>query len=465
MSIDLIIENGTLALPEGVVKGDIAIDNGKIVAIGTSSVFPKAEEKLDASRKLVLPGAIDSHTHFELPFMGETPPETWGQGSVAALFGGTTTVVDFAIQQKGDTLMNAVKEKASRAGSLSAVDYSFHGCFTDFSNVENVIKEIKEAVDYGISSFKEFMIYKKQGWQIEDWNLYLVLQEAQKLSALVGVHAESASIGESMIDKYVQEGKVEAEYHPLSKPNFVEAEAIQRAISIARYAGARLYIVHMSTKEGVSLVKTARSEEAPIYSETCPHYLTLTDEVYSRPNGINYILSPPLRKKEDIEALWRGLADGTVSIVGSDHVAYTIEQKKRHSKTFAEVPNGAGGVETRLPILYSEGVEKGRLSLPKLVEVCCTNSAKLFGMYPKKGTITVGSDADLVVLDPKLEKILSVENLHMGSDYTMFEGMKVKGYPIITILRGNITVKDGEFLGKEGSGQFVKTNIKDEIKV
>jgi len=462
MTIDLIVENGLLVFPEGVVKGDLAIEAGRILAIGSSTAFPRAERKVDASGKFVLPGAIDTHTHFELPFMGETPPETWEQGTIAASFGGTTTVLDFVIQDKGGKLMDAVRAKVERAGKLARVDFSLHGCFTDFSDIRSVVAEVKEAVEYGISSFKEFMIYKKQGWQIDDWNLHIVLREAQKYGAIVGVHAENASIGESMIDKCLEEGKVEPVYHALSKPNFVEEEAIQRAVGIAKFACARLYIVHMSTKEGVPLVRAARAAGLPVYSETCTHYLTLTDDVYRKPDGINFILSPPLRKKEDAEALWHGLDEGSVSMVGSDHVAYTSDQKKKHSKTFAEVPNGAPGVELRLPIVYSEGVQKRRLSLPRLVEVCSTNAAKMFGIYPRKGTLMPGSDADVVVLDPKLEKTIRAGDLHMGSDYTMFEGMKVKGYPVVTILKGQIIVEGDQYLGRAADGLFLKSKMEDE---
>lgn len=463
MIINLIIKNGTLVTPSGIYKADIAIHDQKILAIGSCNAFSPSERTIDAAGKLVFPGAIDTHTHFELAFMGETSPESWDKGTIAAAFGGTTTIVDFAIQEKGASLMSAVEMKLAQADKLSAIDFAFHGCFTDFSDIAQVKSEIGPLVDYGIASFKEFMIYSKEGWMINDWNLFTVLREAKKFGAVVGVHAENASIGESWMEQLVQEGKVSAEYHPKAKPNFVEAEAIQRAISIAEFAGARLYIVHMSTREGVELVKTAKSRGLPVYSETCTHYLTFNDDVYSRPDGINYIISPPLRKNDDIDSLWQGIKNRSVLITGSDHAAYALEQKEKNSETFVTVPNGAGGVEVRFPILYSEGVRKRGLSLIQLVDVCCTNAAKLLGMYPKKGALAPESDADVVIFDPNLEKTLRCDDLHMGSDYTIYEGMKVTGYPITVISKGNVIVEDEAYIGKIGNGEYIKRNINDEI--
>lgn len=459
MVVDVLIKNGRVVNSTGIIETDIAIKGKKIVGLGYSKTFRNAEKVIDARGKYVIPGGIDSHTHLELDFMGEQGPEDWHQGTMAAAFGGTTAVIDFSIQKKGRPLLESIKADVARAESLAAIDFCMHGCFTDFTDPDKIVEEMPSVVGYGVPSFKEFMIYRKQGWLIDDWTLYRVLKKASELNALVGVHAESGIIGEEMIQKLVDEGKNGAEYHPLSKPNFVEEEAIQRAISIARFAESSLYIVHMSTQEGVKLVGDARRKGLPVWSETCPHYLTLTDEVYSRPDGINYILSPPLRKKEDIRALWNGLADGSVSIVGTDHVAFTGEQKKRNSATFASVPNGAGGVEVRLPILLSEGVNRGLLSLERMVEVSSTNSAKLFGLYPKKGIIAPGSDADIVIVDLEVEKTLSTDNLHMGPDFTMYEGFKVKGYPVTTLSKGKVIVDDDEYMGQKGDGSFIKREL------
>jgi len=463
IGIDLIIENGTVVFNGNILKTDIAIENGKIIKIGNRNHFPAAERVINAEGKLVFPGAIDTHTHFEQPFMGEVPPETWDQGTIAAAFGGNTMHIDFVVQEHGKSLLDAIKAKVSYVDALSAIDFSFHACFTDFSDMDMIRAEVRKIIEYGIPSFKEYMTYRKEGYFVNDGELYQLLREVQKFGGIVGVHAENTFIAESLIEEFLKEGKKSAKYHPLAKPNFVEAEAIQRAISIANFAGARLYVVHLSTKEGLHLIKEAKCRGEPIFAETCPHYLTLTDDVYSRPDGINYIMSPPLRKKDDIEALWKGLSDGTISVTGTDHIAYTSEQKRRHSETFANVPNGVPGVELRLPIIYSEGVRKGRISLTRMVDICSTNAAKLFGLYPKKGAILPGSDADIVIFDPKIEKTITVETLHMGTDYTIYEGMKVTGWPVITILRGKVIVENESYLGKKGDGSFIKGRIVDEI--
>jgi len=290
-----------------------------------------------------------------------------------------------------------------------------------------------------------------------------VLQNAQKLGVLVGVHAENAEIGEPWQAEMINQDKVDYKYHGIAKPNFIEAEAIQRAILIAEYAKSMLYIAHMSTKEGVELIDKSRRKGLSVWAETCPHYLTITDDIYNTDLALYSMCSPPLRTQADIDALWRGLADGSVSIVGSDHVAYTKQQKENHADRFVDVPNGCPGAECRVPIIYSEGVGKGRLNLNRFVEVVSTNVAKMFGIYPQKGVIAPGSDADIVVIDPNKEKVLNHENLHMGTDWSLYRGMKIKGWPVLTILRGKVIVQDEQFLGKAGDGEFVKGNIEPLI--
>ena len=462
MTLDIIIEHGTIVTANGTFRANVAIDEGKIVGIAKSIAFRDCDLRIDAKGKLLLPGGIDTHTHFEFDFMGEKIRETWHQGTTSAAFGGTTTVVDFSIQKKGVALMEAIEAAVSRADSQSAIDFGVHGCFTDFSNPEKISEEMAQIVNFGVASFKEFMIYEKQGWRIDDWNLYNILLKAAELNAIVAVHAENASVGESYMDELVKEGKTSAKYHPISKPNFVEAEAIQRAIALAEHAGSKLYIVHMSTQEGLDLISNARRRGVPVFAETCPHYLTLTDKTYTRPDGINFICSPPLRKNEDIDALWKGLATGSISIVGSDHVAFTSEQKRAHSKTFSDVPNGVAGVEARLPILYSEGVRKGRISLQRLVQISSTNASKLLGMYPTKGVVAPGSDADVVVFDPDIERTLSVDSFHMGTDYSIYEGMKVKGYPVVVLSKGKVIIEDDQYLGKAGDGTFLRRTLSND---
>lgn len=464
MPVDIIIKNGKVVTGGDVIEADIAIDGEKILAVGNLGEL-KADKTIDAKGKIVIPGGIDTHSHFELPFMGETPPETWEEGTMASAIGGTTTTIDFAVEGllPGDGGFDTLKKQLEHADKLSVIDYTTQGVFTKFDDMDKVLSDFKEIVEHGCPGFKEFMIYKNVGIYINDWNLFKVLQGANKHGALVGVHAESADIGENWQAELVAEGKVDFKYHGVAKPNFVEAEAIQRAISIAEFAKSRLYIVHMSTREGVEMVRAARQKGLPIWSETCQHYLSVTDDIYNTDLALYSMCSPPLRKQEDIDALWGGIADGTVSIVGSDHVGYTKAQKEGHSEKFIDVPNGCPGAECRVPIVYSEGVGKGRISLPRFVEVVSTNAAKMFGIYPQKGIIAPGSDADLVIIDPKKEKILNVENLHMKVDWSLYKGMKVKGWPVMTILRGKVMVEDEKFLGKTGDGKFVKGKIEDSV--
>ncbi|WP_309493701.1 dihydropyrimidinase [Candidatus Hecatella orcuttiae] len=461
MKVDLIIDGGTVVTAAGVMKVAIAVEAGKISALGSRSVLPKAEKVIQAEGKIVIPGGIDPHVHYELYQKGETSPETWDKGTIAAAMGGTTMVIDFATQQKGKPLTEAVKQKLSRAAELSAVDYSVHGTLTDFTDLDKMRAEMKEMIDRGIPSFKEYMCYREEGWYADDWALLAVFKAAQEYGGLVKVHAENVSLIENWQQECLRKGWVEAKYHGVAKPNFVEAEAIQRALSLAEFAGSKVYIAHVSTREGVELVGNTRGKGLPAYAETCPHYLTLTEDLLEAPDGFYYICSPPLRKREDVEELWRGLADGRISVVSSDHAVFTSEQKSKHSAVFTEVPNGFPGVEIRVPIVYSEGVEKRRLSLSRFVELVSANAAKVYGVYPRKGVLAPGSDADIVIIDPKKEKTLDCDSLHMGADWSAYEGWKVTGWPTTTILRGKIIVDGEDYVGTPGEGEFVERKIED----
>ncbi|RLI77419.1 dihydropyrimidinase, partial [Archaeoglobales archaeon] len=448
-------KDGRVVLPGGVVEANIAIEGGKIVGIGKGDIFPKAETVLNARNKIVIPGGIDAHTHFETPFMGALPEETWELGTKAAATGGTTCVVNFSIQKQGKKLKEAIDADIERASKLSIIDFALHGCFTDIANMDSVISEIKPLIEMGVLSFKEFLIYKKEGWMIDDWGLFKILKEVGEYGGIVGVHAENAPIGEGFQEELTNEGKTESKYHPISKPNFVEAEAIQRASSIATFANAPLYIVHMSTKEGVEIVRRFRDGGAKIFAETCTHYLCFTEEVHER--DFKSLISPPLRKEEDILALWEGLSKGIVSIVASDHAPFNSGDKEKgfRNRGFITVPNGAPGVLERIPMIFYEGVVKGRITLQKMVEVTSTNVAKLLGLYPKKGVIAPGSDADLVIIDPDKEVTLGC-GLYDAIDWSLYEGMKIKGFPSEVLSKGEIVVEDGEFYGKPGHGEFIK---------
>jgi len=465
MKIDLIIENGTVVTSTGVMKTDIAIEDGKISALGSRSVFPEAEKVINAEGKIVIPGGIDTHSHFELLFMGESPPENWDVASTASAIGGTTTTIDFAQQEKGKSLMDAVKTQFSRAEKLSAIDYTTTPILTDLSDLDKVLDGMKEVVDYGIPSFKGATIYRKVGWYENDWQLYAVLRRLKELGGMMSIHAENGLIGEEMQAELIKAGKTDPKYHGIAKPNFVEDLATQTCMMLAEVLGTKTYIVHSTTREAPNIIANYRRKRLPVFCETCTHYLVLTDDTFEPkfPKGILYMCSPPLRKKEDIEALWKAISDGKVQTIGSDHVAFTKKQKEDHCDTFADIPNGFPGCEVRVPIIFSEGVLKRGLSLQRFVEVISTNAAKLFGFYPKKGVIAPGSDADIVVLDPKEKRSLNAEDLHMGTDFSVFEGMEAAGWPAVTILRGKVIVEDGKYVGNPGEGEFVKGKIEDDI--
>lgn len=459
--IDLLIKGGIVVNSEGRIEADIAVAGPKVVGLGRGADFPQARRTLDASGMLVLPGLVDPHAHFATTFGGATTCTDFYSGTVAAAFGGVTTIIDFAFQERGRPLREAVEARKRLAQGKAVIDYGLHGIITDAT--PETIRELPGLERDGISSFKLFMIYRKEGVMADDGALLAVMEEASKHGFLVGVHAENAAIAERKTAEFLRDGKRSARYFPLSKPNIVEAEAIHRAIYLARYTGCALYIYHVSTREGVELIREAKGLGLPVYGETITHYLSLTDEVYERPDGINWIISPPIRKQKDIDAIWHGIADGTISTIGSDDGAWSTETKKLGQDSFDQVANGAPGVEVRLPIAFTEGVGQGRITEERLVEVMSTNPAKIFGLYPKKGTLRPGSDADLVIIDPSMEKTITVADLHTPIDWCPFEGFKVKGYPVITISRGRIIVADGEFQGSAGDGSFLPRHIPPEV--
>lgn len=459
--IDLLIENGKIVYPDVTLDVALAVDNGKIVAVGSSSRMPKAEKVIDATGKFVIPGGVDPHVHIHIPFMGATTNDDFYTGTMAAASGGTTTVIDFAIQSKGSPPMEAIKNRRDEADGKVVIDYSLHCAITD--PTEKTINQMEEIINYGIPSFKLFMVYRKEGWMVDDGTMMTIFEVTKDKKGLVGFHAENVAIIEYLVDKALREGNTSAIHHALTRPNVSEAEAISRILFLAKSLDAPVYDFHMSIKEGVNLFRQARSKGQPAYCETCTHYLILTKEKLNEPNGINYICSPPLREKEDIEALWKGIADGTVSVVASDQAAFTAEHKKLGEESFDKVPNGLPGIEFRLPLLFSEGFQKGRISINKFVEITSTNAAKIFGLYPKKGVLYVGSDADVVILDPKLEKNITTEESTYGMDWYPYEGMRVKGYPVATISKGKIIYEEGEFMGKAGDGEFLKRSLNPDL--
>jgi len=459
-NIDYLIRGGIVVNSNFEKQADVAIQGEKIVAVTEPNTIKNAKEIIDASGCYVLPGAIDTHTHFEEPFQGCVPNEDWGAGTRAACIGGTTFVFNFVIQSKNLSLTEDIANHKARASALSYIDFNFHGVFTNLKDMESNLKEIEGIIDGGVSSFKEFMIYTEEGLAVDDWNLMLIMKEITKRGGILGVHAENCSIGENLTKAIAASGKIDAKYWPLAKPNFVEAEAVNRAFMIAEYTNSNIYIVHTSTHEAVDLIGKYKYGNN-FFLETCPHYLTFTKDKYLDEDGKYQVISPPLRDKEDLEELWKGLANGRVSFIGSDHNAYGKESKDPGyaESGFMGVANGQPGVFEIITVVYNEGVRKNRIDMSRLVEITSTNAAKIFGIFPKKGIIAPGSDADIVIFDPNKKETLGFK-WYEQADTSFYEGMEVVGFPKMTIVKGTVVAKEGKIIQKEPNGKFVPSTVR-----
>jgi dihydropyrimidinase len=458
--LDIIIKNGKVVSPETTQKMDVGIKDGKVVMMGFAEDMPEAVRVIDAKDKYVVPGGIDPHAHFESVFMGTVSKSDHFTGMRAAAVGGTTMCIDFANQAKGRLPMEIIEERLNQA-KKAPIDYAFHAVITDA--FPEALAQMKDIIEFGIPTFKCFMIYRKEGIMADDGVVLAALEQCKKYNGLFGAHTENAAIAEYNIERALHEGHGKPIWHALTKPSIVEAECINRALFLAKAVGVGFYDFHMSCKEGVEMIRAGRAVGYPFYAETITHYLCKTKKALEGPDGINYICSPPLREEEDIESLWKGLADGTIQTVGSDEAAYDTHQKNMFGDSFESVPNGLPGVEFRIPVVFSEGVNKGRISVNRFVEVTSTNAAKIMGMYPQKGIIAVGSDADIVIINPELEKTISVNDVQVDVDWTPYDGIKVKGWPIMTISRGHVIVENGKFLGQPGKGKFVKRKLNPDI--
>jgi dihydropyrimidinase len=449
--MELIIKGGKIVTPTDTYKADIGVDDGKIVAIG-KDLPGSAKDVVDANGKYVIPGAIDSHTHMDMPFMGTVTADDFESGTTCAAYGGVTTLLDFAMQPKDKDFLETLKIWHGKADPKAYINFGFHVAVTNLN--KDLVKQIPDVMKAGVSSFKLFMTYSKGGLFSDDARIYTMLEESRKHGFLVQVHAENDTVLEMLKEMYVKNGSTSAEFHAKSRPNFVEAEATHRALALATAAGGNLYVVHMTCME--SLVELANAKDfGNVYGETCPHYLTLTDEKYLSPNGKRFIMSPPLRSKDDNAAMWTGLGDEILSTIATDHCAFNDAQKDMGKDDFTKVPNGAPGTETMLPVLFSEGVRKNRITLNQMVKFTSYNPSKIFGMYPTKGTLSVGSDADIVIFDPQLEMELTAKNLHSKSNYSPFEGMTAKGMPTHTFVQGIPVLYNRKLVGKKGAGKFV----------
>jgi dihydropyrimidinase len=456
MGFDTIIANGRVVTATDTYPGDVAISNGKVAAIGENLPRENAAHIIDAAGNYVLPGGIDVHTHLDMPFGGTTSSDDFETGTRAAAFGGTTTLIDFAIQYKGQTLRTAFDTWMQKASGKAVCDYAFHCIITELANAQ--LEEMNALVREGVTSFKLFMAYPGV-FMLDDGSIFKALRRTAKNGGLVCMHAENGNAIDVIVQQALAEGKKAPKYHALTRPTTAEAEATARAIALAEMAGAPVYIVHLSCNEALEKVREARDRGLPVYAETCPQYLYLSIENFDVPDfeGAKYVFTPPLREKWHQGKLWNGLKRDHLQVVSTDHCPFCFkEQKELGRGDFTKIPNGGPGVEHRMSLIYSGGVAGGRFSVNRFVELTSTTPAKLFGLYPRKGTIAVGSDADLVIFDPNRKHTISATNHHMHVDYSMFEGIQVTGMPSIVLSRGRVVVENNKFLGRAGAGEFVK---------
>jgi dihydropyrimidinase len=450
-----LIKSGTVVTATDMYRGDVLVEEEKIAVIGTSLDI-HADRIIDAAGKYVLPGGIDVHTHLDMPFGGSTSADDFESGTTAAAFGGTTSIVDFAIQYRGQTLHHAWETWMQKAEGKAVIDYGFHMIITELN--DQVEAEMDALVRQGLTSFKLFMAYPGV-FMLDDASIFKALLRTGKNGGTICMHAENGGVIDVLVQRALAEGKTAPKYHALTRPARAEAEATHRAIALAEIADVPVYIVHLSAAEALDMVTEARDRGLPAFAETCPQYLFLSYENYEEPgfSGAKYVMSPPLREKATQDQLWRGLACNDLQVVSTDHCPFCMkEQKELGRNDFSKIPNGAPGVETRMSLVYDGGVGPGRISLNRFVELTSTSPAKIFGLFPRKGTIAPGSDADIVVFDPNRTITLAAKTLHMKVDYSPYEGRQVTGATDTVLSRGRMIVENGVFVGRAGGGAFLK---------
>ncbi len=450
-----LVKNGTVITAVDHYKGDVLIEDEKIASIGTA-IDVQADKTIDASGKYVLPGGIDVHTHLDMPFGGTTSADDFETGTTAAAFGGTTSIVDFAIQYRGQTLHHAMETWARKAEGKAVIDYGFHMIITELT--DQVEGEMDALVRQGITSFKLFMAYPGV-FMLDDASIFKALLRTGKNGGTICMHAENGGVIDVLVQRALAEGKTAPKYHALTRPARAEAEATHRAIAMSEIADVPIYIVHLSAAEALEMVTEARDRGLPAFAETCPQYLFLSYDNYEEPgfDGAKYVMSPPLREKAKQKELWRGLAFNDLQCVSTDHCPFCMKEQKELGRTdFSKIPNGAPGIETRMSLVYDGGVREGRITLNRFVELTSTSPAKIFGLFPRKGTIAPGSDADIVVFDPNRTFTLSAKTLHMRVDYNPYEGRQVTGATDTVLSRGRLVIENGKFVGRAGAGSFLK---------
>jgi dihydropyrimidinase len=454
MSFTRVVQGGSVVTPAGVVETDIGIRGEQISAIGTGLDVGDADV-VDARGHYVIPGVLDVHVHLDLPFCGTVSSDDYRSGTRAGARGGVTTLIDFAIPYDGDSLADAADNWLKRAEGKALIDYTFHICITRFDEHRD---QIAGLVERGFTTFKEFMIYESEGWQSDDRALFGTLEQMREHGGMLLVHAESSRVLDELIARYHTPelmARYGARLHAMSRPNFIEAEAIQRAVAWSEATGGALYIVHMSTGEGADIIRAAQARGVPVLAETCVQYLVLDDSVFAREDGHLYACCPQLKRPADSERLWQGLRDGEVSVISTDTCTFTREQKAMWEGDFTKIPMGMPGLETLLPLTYTHGVLGGRLSIEEMCMKLSTNPARIMGLYPRKGAIEVGADADLAIIHPTSTIKVDPATMETNADWSPFDGWPLAGFARTTLSRGEVIVDDYRVTGREGRGQWL----------
>src|ERR1700684_795431 len=452
----VLIQNGTVVNADSTVKANLLFDGATIKEVRAGIPASAADKVVDATGLLVLPGGIDAHTHLDMPFGGSKSADDFETGTRAAAIGGTTTIVDFAIQARGTKMRTALDTWWKKAEGKACIDYGLHMVVTDLGDAG--LEDMDDMVREVVASFKLFMAYPNV-LMVDDATIFKAMRQTAKNGALICMHAENGSVIDVIVQQTLAEGKTAPIYHALTRPTIAEAEAVQRAIAMAEMAGVPVYIVHLSSEDALNQVREARDRGLPAFAETCPQYLLLSIEKLALPDfeGAKYVFTPPLREKRHQPKLWDGLKKDNLQVVSTDHCPFCFEDKKELGKNdFTNSPNAGPGIENRLQLLHHHGVGKGNFSLSRFVELVSTAPARIFGMYPKKGVLAVGSDADLVLWDPNEELTISAKTHHMRVDYSMFEGFRVRGNARDVYSRGELIVSKGEFIGKPGRGNYLR---------
>ncbi len=464
--MSVLIKNGRVITAVDDYMGDVYIENETVSLIG-KNLEVDADEVIDASGKYLFPGGLDPHTHLDMPFGGTTSADDFETGTRAAAHGGTTTLIDFAIQTKGHSTLEALDTWHAKADGKTAIDYGFHMIVTDLE--DNRVHEMKMLADAGVTSYKLFMAYPGVLY-VDDGTIYRAMRQAGENGTVVCMHAENGIVIDEIVKIALAEGKTEPKYHALTRPTRMEAEGVHRAISIAEVAQVPVYIVHLSSSDALEQVMLARNRGVHAFAETCPQYLFLDHSYYEQEGfeGAKYVMTPALREKWNQDELWKGLRFGDLQSISTDHCPFCFkDQKILGINDFSKIPNGGPGVENRMSLVYNGGVNSGRISLNKFVELTSTAAAKTFGLFPKKGTIAVGSDADIVIFDPHRKETISINNActhHMRVDYNAYEGFEVTGFTETVLSRGKIIINKCEYVGKKGDGRFLKRGLYGGMK-